>query len=53
MSPMERYKQNYRFEYLDLNWNEYPVTIDDKDTNQKTKNILWLLGRGDAGVGLQ
>ncbi len=37
---VRRYRQNYRFEYLDLNWNEYPVSIDEKDTNQKTKNLI-------------
>ena len=37
---VRRYKQNYRFEYLDLNWNEFPVTIEEKDTNQKTKNLI-------------
>ena len=37
---VRRYKQNYKFEYLDLNWNEYPVSVEEKDTNQKTKNLI-------------
>ena len=37
---VKRYKQNYKFEYLDLNWNENPLTVEEKDANQKTKNFL-------------
>ena len=37
---VRRYKQNYKFEYLDLSWNENPVTIEERDTNLKTKNLL-------------
>ena len=37
---VRRYKQNYRFEYLDLDWNEHPVSIEEKDTNQKTKSLI-------------
>ena len=37
---VRRYKQNYRFEYLDLDWVEYPVSIEEKDTNQKSKNLI-------------
>ena len=37
---VRRYKQNYKFEYLDLDWNENPVTVEEKDTNHKTENLL-------------
>ncbi|MAR43812.1 MAG: hypothetical protein CMC48_07010 [Flavobacteriaceae bacterium] len=37
---VRRYKQNYKFEYLDLDWNENPLTVEEKDTNQKTENLL-------------
>ena len=37
---VRRYKQNYKFEYLDLSWNENPVTIEERDTNLKTENLL-------------
>ena len=37
---VRRYKQNYRFQYFNLNWNEFPKTIEEKDANQKTKSII-------------
>ena len=37
---VRRYKQNYKFEYLDFEWNEYPLSVEEKDTNQKTKNLI-------------
>ena len=37
---VRRYKQNYKFEYLDLDWNENPLTIEERDTNLKTENLL-------------
>ena len=37
---VRRYKQNYKFEYLDLDWNENPLTVEERDTNQKTENLL-------------
>ncbi|MDC3051389.1 site-specific integrase [Bacteroidota bacterium] len=37
---VRRYKQNYKFEYLDFEWNEIPRSIDEKDANQKTKNLI-------------
>ena len=37
---VRRYKQNYKFEYLDLDWNENPLTIEQRDTNLKTENLL-------------
>ncbi len=37
---VSRYKQDYKFEYLDYDWFENPLTVEEKDTNQKTKNLL-------------
>ena len=37
---VKRYKQDYKFEYLDLDWYENPITVEEKDSNQKTKNLL-------------
>ena len=37
---VSRYKQDYRFEYLDLDWYENPITVEEKDSNQKTKIFL-------------
>ena len=37
---VRRYKQNYKFEYLDFEWNEIPRSIDERDANQKTKNLI-------------
>ena len=37
---VRRYKQNYKFEYLDLDWNENPLTVEQRDTNLKTENLL-------------
>ncbi len=34
------YRQNYKFEYLDYNWFEKPLTVEEKDTNQKTENLI-------------
>ena len=36
---VRRYKQNYKFEYLDLDWNENPLSVEEKDTNQITENL--------------
>ena len=37
---VRRYKQNYRFEYLDFDWHVFPKTIEEKDSNQKTKILI-------------
>ena len=37
---VRRYRQNYRFEYLDLEWSEFPKTIEEKNTNQKTEYLI-------------
>jgi len=37
---VRRYRQNYRFEYLDLEWNEFPKSIEEKNTNQKTEYLI-------------
>ena len=37
---VRRYKQNYKFEYLDLDWNENPLSVEEKDTNQITENLI-------------
>ena len=37
---VRRYSQNYKFEYLDLDWIEKPLTVEHKDTNQKTQNLI-------------
>ncbi len=37
---VRRYRQDYKFEYLDYDWFENPLTVEEKDTNQKTINLL-------------
>ncbi len=37
---VKRYRQNYKFEYLDLEWIDNPLTMEQKDINQKTKNLI-------------
>ena len=37
---VRRYKQKYKFEYLNFDWHENPLTVEEKDTNQKTENLL-------------